>query len=347
MFRFSFKSGVRAALVGLCGLVIAAMFWTVSPVAPVSADTGTNWTAQYWNNNTFTGNPTISRTEVAINFNWASGSPDPSLPASNFSAKWTLTWPFNGGLYQFRAGASGGIRAYIDGILIIDQLHTTSGFATYTAVANLAAGNHALEVDYEAQSGLTGALFDWQPYSPTGVPSATANGPTPIPATVVPQLQAEVRVEVANVRGDPSTNNPAITQVYFGDIFPVMGSNSDGTWYLVQLPSGQQGWMWRWTLAFFGGTTDSLPISNAPVTPSGQLANVQGVTTIPVVVRDGPTVHNAKKIGALQQGTTVKILALSRSQAWLLITVPGLQGWVFEPYINITVGDLGTLPIHN
>src|SRR5271165_3394993 len=140
------KSRGRIALIALCGALVAAMLWVALPSTPATADTGSGWTGYYYPNTTLSGTPSVTRTESAINFNWGSGSPDPSLPPGAFSARWTLQTAFTGGLYNFQAGASGGIRVYIDSILIIDQIHTTSGFTTYTAEANLAAGNHALEV---------------------------------------------------------------------------------------------------------------------------------------------------------------------------------------------------------
>src|SRR5579864_2401939 len=177
------KSIIRAILVTLCAAVIAAMAWVVGPARTVAAETGSNWTGQYWNNNSFTGNPVLTRTDAAVAFNWAAGSPDPSLPAGNFSAQWTLTYPFAGGLYQFRAGADGGIQASIDSVVIINQLHTTSTFTTYTSQVNLAAGNHQLVVKYTAQGGLSGALFDWFLASQlfTAAPGSTVIAPTVVP----------------------------------------------------------------------------------------------------------------------------------------------------------------------
>ncbi|MHB8628190.1 MAG: SH3 domain-containing protein [Aggregatilineales bacterium] len=341
------KSIIRAPLMMLCAAVIAAMAWVVGPARTVVADTGSNWTGQYWNNNSFTGNPALTRTDPAVNFNWGAGSPDPSLPAGNFSVQWTLIFPFAGGTYLFRAGADGGIQATVDTTVIINQLHTTSSFTTYTAQVNLAAGNHQLTVKYTAQGGLSGALFDWLPAS--AIVTTQVPGSTIIAPTVAPTLKGFVRVDVANVRGDPSTVNPPITQVFFGDIFPILAANNgnNGTWFLIRLPNGQEGWMARVTLYLYNGTTDTLPITQATVTPQGQLANVQATAFINVIVRDGPSVRNAKKIGAIPQGTTVQVLALSRNHAWVLVSVPGLQGWVFDSYLIITVGDLGDLPVHN
>jgi hypothetical protein len=319
------------------------MAWVAGPARTAIADSGANWTGTYWNNKSFSGTATFTRTDAVVNFNWGSGSPDSRLQAGNFSAQWTLTFPFAGGMYQFRAGADGGVQAIIDSTVIIDQLHTTSTFTTYTMQVNLAAGNHQLTVKYEAQGGLSGVLFDW--FATSAV--STSVGATVIPSTVVPTLKGFVRVDVANVRGDPSTDNPPITQVFFGDIFPILASNQAGTWYMVRLPSGQDGWMARITLYLFNGTTDTLPITEATVTPQGQLANVQATTFIDVIVRDGPSLRNAKKIGTIPQGTTVQVLALSRNHAWALVKTAQIQGWVFEPFLVVTVGDLGDLPVHN
>src|SRR5271165_3169609 len=99
------RSIIRVALIMLCVAVIVGMAWVAGPARTANADSGLNWSAQYWNNQNFSGNPVLTRTDSTISFNWASGSPDPSLPAGNFSAQWTLTYSFAGGTYQFRAGA--------------------------------------------------------------------------------------------------------------------------------------------------------------------------------------------------------------------------------------------------
>src|SRR6185369_294594 len=63
-----------------------------SGTASVSvATTGTGLTAQYWTNQlkTFTGSPTLTRTDATVNFNWGNGSPDPSISVDSFTARWT------------------------------------------------------------------------------------------------------------------------------------------------------------------------------------------------------------------------------------------------------------------
>ncbi len=131
-------------------------------------------------------------------------------------------------------------------------------------------------------------------------------------------------------------------------MYTVLANNGDNVWFLIRLADGRQGWIYRHNTYLYAGDVTLLPTSQAPVTPAPVLANVQAVAITNLVVRDGPTRRNSKTIGALQRGDSFTVVALSRNHAWVLIQASGgLNGWVFIPYINVTVGDLGLLPLHN
>jgi hypothetical protein len=49
---------------------------------------GYNWQASYWNNTTLSGSPVLVRSEANLNHDWGTGSPDPSVNADRFSARW-------------------------------------------------------------------------------------------------------------------------------------------------------------------------------------------------------------------------------------------------------------------
>jgi len=349
------KHLTRSGLIGLSAALILTLLLATGPL--VSADTGINWTGQYWSNTTFSGGVAFTRIDPAINFNWAAGSPDVTLAPRSFSVRWTLTQNFLGGLYTFRAGAQGSVRAYIDNNVIIDQFHDTSSFQTYTTLVNLGAGNHNLQVDYStSQSGLSGVLLDWTSGSIVVNPGGTTYftpAPNVVVATAHPTtMKAEIRVDLANVRSDPSTTNPLVGQVYFGDIYKVIASDTTGNWYLIVLANGSQVWIARRNIYLFAGSTDYLPVlqvsaAAAAAVPPGPLANVQAVATVNLIVRDGPSRRDTNKVGAINQGESFKVIALSRNHAWAQISGSGLNGWVFVPYINVTFGDLGQLPVHN
>src|SRR5215467_3622381 len=94
------------------GMIAAIILMAIVLPGPqtVKADPqfGFNWQAFYWNNPTLNGNPTIGRT-------------DPAIQPDNFSARWTGTFNFAAGTYTFKAGAEDGIRAAVDGAIIIDR----------------------------------------------------------------------------------------------------------------------------------------------------------------------------------------------------------------------------------
>jgi uncharacterized protein YraI len=335
----------------LMAVILIAMLFSILTAAPktVQADTGSNWTGYYWNNNNFSGNPTVTRTDPAINFNWASGSPDPAIPNNNFTARWYNTITFPAGTYTFRAGAEDGIRVALGGNLILNQWGNTGKFNVWTSTVTLGAGNYQIIVDFVHYTGNAGVLFDWSGTSSTGTgPTAvpTGVGNNAIPTTPVPsKILAVIIASIANVRSGPSTDNPILTQVFKDEQYSVVASNVDGTWYEINLPDGRSGWIFRRWIYLYHGDLGTLPITNSPVTPVPSVANVQGVTNGPVIVRDGPSKLNTQKIGALNEGQYFKILALSRTHAWVLIDADGLKGWVFLPLITVVSGDLGSLPV--
>ena len=146
-----------------------------APASATSSTAGANsaasWSAQYFNNTDLSGSPAVSRTDGKIDFNWATGSPDPALQADNFSARWTATVNFpTTGVWSFRVGADDGIRMWVDVTQIIDEWHgAANGFATYSVTLNqLTAGDHALRVEYYESSGPAGARGEWFAGTGTG-----------------------------------------------------------------------------------------------------------------------------------------------------------------------------------
>lgn len=155
---------------GLLTVLVLALALGVLPVPgarlPIAeANPGTQWNASYFNNRNLQGSPVVTRIDDRIDFNWALGSPDPAVPADNFSARWTKTVNFPvGGRWTFRVGADDGVRMWIDTTLIIDQWHgTPAGYTTYTATLDsLTAGPHDLKVEYYEETGLAGIQVTWE-----------------------------------------------------------------------------------------------------------------------------------------------------------------------------------------
>jgi uncharacterized protein YraI len=352
---------LMVALIGMAG------------VAPAYAQgiTGSNWRGFYWNNNNFQGGPVLERVDPAVNFNWATGSPGPNVPADNFSVRWVNQIDFTAGTYRFRAGADDGIRVAINGNLIIDRFTpAVGGFQVNTADVALANGRYEIIIDYYEGLGEAGVLFDWTPVTAGGgtgtggTGGGGITGPAPT-ATAVPRVKAVVIVDRAKVRSGPATEFPTIAQVALDQQFIAIGRNGDfgfETWYLVDLGGGAKGWLYRQVIYLYGSDPAALPrtkevidapaIAPADSTKPGQppavgAFEVRGTTINNAVVRDGPSTYTGQRIGVIPRNQTVQILKLSTNQAWVFVDYNGLQGWVFVPSIRVTVGRLGVLPRTN
>lgn len=107
-----------------------------------------DWQGEYWTNTSLNGTPTVTRNDVAIDFDWGTGAPANGIPADNFSVRWTRTVNLTGGRYRFHTEVDDGVRVYIDGNLIINEWHGYTAPPIYEAEVNLGNGNHAITVEY-------------------------------------------------------------------------------------------------------------------------------------------------------------------------------------------------------
>ncbi|MEP7286155.1 MAG: SH3 domain-containing protein [Chloroflexota bacterium] len=361
----------RSVLLCLALVIVCSFALLVNtPTALAQSQTGSNWSGYYWNNINFSGNPTATRIDPAVNFNWIYDPPIPggNFPGTNWSARWYNTINFGGGTYRFRAGADDGIRVAIDNNKVYDAWHDTpAGFAVGTFDLTLGAGNHTIIVDYYQKTGAAGVLFDWTTLSglpaiegtgtPIGTPAsgATALALTSIPPTLIPNLsnlpftnvRAQVIASLANVRSAPTTESTPVAEVKLNDQLRVLANNGANTWFFVQIPNGQRGWIFRRMIYLYGGDWTKIPVLQEAVANPGPVQDVQGEARSSILVRNGPSTRNSEKIGTLNQGQTFKILKLSRNRAWVFIDADGLQGWVFLPNIKVVFGQLGRVAVGN
>lgn len=64
----------------------------------------------------------LERTDATIDFNWGTGSPDPSLPSDNFSVRWTgQLQPLYSENYTFQTRTDDGVRLWVNDVLLIDR----------------------------------------------------------------------------------------------------------------------------------------------------------------------------------------------------------------------------------
>jgi hypothetical protein len=130
---------------------------------PEGDGTGGAWKAEYFTNPNLKHGPDVTNFVSDISFNWGSGSPAEWIPAQWFSVRFTRFVPFSAGTYQFVVTAEGGVRLYVDDILILDQWHETDK-TTYTANATLSSAVHRLRLEYYDTWRNASLVLRWQPF---------------------------------------------------------------------------------------------------------------------------------------------------------------------------------------
>ena len=140
--------------------------------------------------------PAFIRNDEAINFDWSAGPPEPSLPRTEFSVRWTKWANFGGGLVRFHMGSDDGIRVWLDGKLIADRWQNQP-YTEWTVDRDVPAGVHEVRVEYYQWQGHARALVWWEllpptattipptsTFTPTALPTATSTfTPTPAPTS--------------------------------------------------------------------------------------------------------------------------------------------------------------------
>ena len=135
---------------------------TTVPAAPCPTITG--WKGEYFLGTALAGPSQLCRNDATLSFWWGTAGPGGSLPADQFSARWTKTVAFQAGTYRFAAASDDGFRLSIDGALVYSGWTTRSN-TTETVDVTLSAGNHTLVAEYFEEGGQAGAFLDWAPVS--------------------------------------------------------------------------------------------------------------------------------------------------------------------------------------
>ena len=163
------KEGKANKRIGFAiGLVLVLMLsnTALADDGGIMQHTAPYWEATYWNNTSLSGEPVLQRQETNLNHDWGFGSPNSSLQADHFSARWTRYVDVSPGAYRFTVTSDDGIRVWVDSDLIIDQWHDHPP-TTYTAQTYLGDGHHLVKVEHYERSGGAVAKVSWEPVSLT------------------------------------------------------------------------------------------------------------------------------------------------------------------------------------
>jgi glucose/arabinose dehydrogenase len=155
---------------------LISVSWAPSSGGPTTCASG-QYRAEYFNNRTLSGSPAATRCEPSpITYDWGSGSPVSGVGADDFSVRWSGDFDFAGGAYTFSATSDDGVRVRVDGTLLVDAWQD-QGPTMYTAATTLAAGAHAVNVEYYEHGGAALVSVSWAAGAANTQPSASIDSP--------------------------------------------------------------------------------------------------------------------------------------------------------------------------
>lgn len=119
---------------------------------------------EYWDNNTLSGAPKVTRTDAHIDFGWTLSAPARGIPLDWYSVRWrgTLTLPATGALpTQLGVEANDGYRLYVDGALVIDNWRKQSYGAQLVPVTFARGSQHDVRLEYFESTGGAHVKLVW------------------------------------------------------------------------------------------------------------------------------------------------------------------------------------------
>jgi len=131
--------------------------WTGEPQRNLGEQ---GWTGQYFNNETLSGTPALTRTDAHINFNWDLESPGEEINPDFFSVRWQGAISVSEGRYRFTMGSDDGSRLWIDDVLVLDRWDTCCQY--WNKEVNLSAGNHSVRMEMHEHDGAAWAYLSWR-----------------------------------------------------------------------------------------------------------------------------------------------------------------------------------------
>ena len=330
-------------------LIMLSLSLVLTTSTDVDAQATGSWTANFYNNTTYSGTPAYSRTYSAgemASLNFGTGSPAASVTVDNFSAIFISTQVLQAGTYNIRVFADDQAELRINGQLIIDINAPGSQSLDYTVPIT---ATYQMEIRYieltasaaiqiQFNSGIFGTTL-------TPIPTVPPTR-TPLPAIPPGALTATViRASVLNVRDAPSLGGNYLGRILRGETYAVVGRDADARWFLLQL-GGYQGWSYGYYLFINGNEFNPPIVSGASLLGlAGQTDyGVRGQSFATLRLREGPSVAT-RQIGRVTWGAFLPIVGRTSGSAWYQTVWKGTVGWVYAPFVEIVEGDINNVPV--
>ena len=238
------------------GISVTAYPWqdgTAQPVPTSALVTGTGaespgLTGRYYASPDLTGEPSATRVDRQLNFDWAHIEPDPFASGSEFSVAWNgKIKSRTAGNYTFTVTADGGVDLFVDNAHLISKWQVKSAKrVTYSGVIHFeGAGEHRVDLRYHHAGGETGLVFGWTLPSEHSYVSALKDADLVIAVMGIDTTWETEGKDRTTLRLPPeqedflrqaATNNPKIVAV------TESGSALAMPWAAAHLPAIVQAW---------------------------------------------------------------------------------------------------------
>jgi hypothetical protein len=186
---------IMRRILGLLVLLLIALPLLATASFAVQAQSGNLWTAFYYNNPDWAGNPVYIESTSVIAYNWGNGSPGHGVPVDNFTASYTTSAFFYAGTYQFTTTADDEIALIIDGVTYIDTRGQGQSGKSQVINVSMWQGYHNIEVFYREFTQTAYVYVTWAYLKPDTPPPPVLPPPAPTPAACTPQSAPSVQTQ--------------------------------------------------------------------------------------------------------------------------------------------------------
>jgi uncharacterized repeat protein (TIGR03806 family) len=224
-------------------------------VDTAAVGSGTGLQGSYWanvtsvefTNSSFSVQPTLVRTDPAIDFDWTSTPPAVSIGLTNFVVRWIGTvQPEYSETYTFSTDTDSGVRLYVNGQLLIDEWVNQPATAWSNTITLTAQQRYNIEMDFYNQTGGAMAQLYWSsPSTPNAIIPQTQIYPVtnPPPAVVLAapangsSFTAAASVSLS-ADADAPYNPLSYVSFYTNGTFLGVVSNAPYAFAVTGLPAG-------------------------------------------------------------------------------------------------------------
>ncbi|MEH2238720.1 PA14 domain-containing protein [Nostoc sp.] len=172
---------------------------------------GNGLTAEYYDNIDFT-NLKQTRTDPTVNFNWGAGSPDPSIGADTFSARWTgQVQAKYSETYKFYTTSDDGVRLWVNGQQIINQFVDHSAREDSGSIALVAGQKYDIKLEYYENTFSAVSELAWSS-------SSQAKEIIPQSQLYSPALQTSITLGSSSTTVNEGSGSVTVTLLRNGDL---------------------------------------------------------------------------------------------------------------------------------